>query len=308
MILTWRRLLLALLLSAASTAGAAGLGKLAVLSAMGEPFRAEIDLLGVTDGEERAVLTPRLAPPAMYSFADFRYNPALTGASLDVRARSNGRRVIEIISAQPVSEPFVYLLVELESNTMRMVRGYTALLDPHGYHAPRGTVMATEFPPGMISAIAVPAVISAISSAPRHVPASDRARPAARRMQGSITQPDTTAKTLAGMLQRVAALEVAVAQLQRRLETPDAAVAAHKPAAEEPSLRQPVESKKIPEAVSAQPAPTPAKPVAPVESAPRHASAQDSLLNTALLGLVIGLLLLLGGLVYVMRGRPAAQA
>lgn len=288
----------------ASTAGAAGLGKLVVLSALGEPFRAEIDLSGVTDGEERTVLTPRLAPPGMYLFADFRYNPALAGARLDIRARSNGRHVIEIISARPVNEPFVYLLVELESNAMRMVRGYTALLDPHGYHAPRGAVMAAEFPPGMISATAAPVVVSTISPASRHVSASSRARPAARQTRATA-QPDETAKTLAGMLQRVAALEVAVAQLQRRLETPDAAVAAQKPAAEEPPVRKPAESKKTPVAV---PAPVPARPVAPVESAPHHAVAQDSLLNEALLGLVIGLLLLLGGLVYVMRGRPAAKA
>ncbi len=290
---------MALLLSVASTAGAAGLGKLAVLSAMGEPFRAEIDLLGVTDGEERTVLTPRLAPPGMYLFADFRYNPALVGASLDIRARSNGRRVIEIISAQPINEPFVYFLIELESSTTRMIRGYTALLDPHGYHAPRGVVMAAEFPSGMVRATAAPVIVSAISPAPQRVPA-------ARRTRDSTTQPDATAKTLAGMLQRVAALEVAVAQLQHRLETPDAAVVAQKPVVEEPSLNKPDESKKIPAAVSAPPVPVPAKPMAPVESAPHHAGAQDSLLNEALLGLVIGLLLLLGGLVYVMRGRSAA--
>ncbi len=100
----------------------------------------------------------------------------------------------------------------------------------------------------------------------------------------------------------------AVAQLQHKWERPDAVAVAQKPATGEPSARQPVETKEAPAAVSAPPAATPAKPVMPVESTLRHASAQDSLLNDALLVLAAGLLLLLGGLVWVMWGRPAAKA
>lgn len=305
--LTWRRLLAVLLLSVAPTAGAAGLGKLVVLSAMGEPFRAEIDLPGVAQ-HERGTLTPRLAPSAIYPLVDFRYNPALAGASLNIRRHPDGRNVIEIVSTRPVSEPFIYLLVELESDTMRMIRGYTALLDPHGYRSPRG-VSAAEFPPEMIP-VAAPATAPAVSSALRRAPVSGRAGPAARQVR-SPAQPDATAKTLAGMLERVAALEVAVAQLQRKWEMPDAVAAAQKPAAGEPSASQPVETKEAPAAVavvSAQPAATPAKPAMPVEPVLRHASAQDSLLNDALLVLAAGLLLLLGGLVWVMWGRPSAKA
>ena len=49
------------------------------------------------------------------------------------------------------------------------------------------------------------------------------------------------------------------------------------------------------------------KPAAPVEFAPRRASGKESLLNNALLVLAIGLLLTLGGLAYVVWGRPAVQ-
>lgn len=131
-ILTWRSLSAALLLVIASAANAAGLGKLVVLSAMGEPFRAEIDLLPdpAQFPDIHTTLTPRLASPERYPLADFRYNPALTGTRLNIRTQSNGRQVIDVISVRPLSEPFVYLLVELESNATRMMRGYTALLDP----------------------------------------------------------------------------------------------------------------------------------------------------------------------------------
>ena len=49
-------------------------------------------------------------------------------------------QVIDVVSAQPLNEPFVYLLVELESNATRLVRGYTVLLDPYGYRAPAAGV------------------------------------------------------------------------------------------------------------------------------------------------------------------------
>jgi pilus assembly protein FimV len=294
-----------LLLSVAPVAGAAGLGKLVVLSAMGEPLRAEIDLPGTTRHvNEHPALTPRLASPAIYPMVGFRYNPVLAGASLNIRRHADGGNVIEIVSARPVSEPFIHLLVELESDTMRMVRGYTVLLDPHGYRSPRGAA-AVEFPPEMIPAavsVTAPAAAPAVSFTPRRKPVPGlRAGPA----RSAAAQPDTTAKTLADMLERVAALEVAVAQLQRKLEMPDAG---QKPAAGKSSAHQPVEPKQVPAAVSAPPAAVPAKPVMPVESTLRHASAQDSLLNDALLVLAVGLLLLLGGLVWVMWGRPSAKA
>ena len=41
--------------------------------------------------------------------------------------------MIRITSSQPINEPFVDLLVELEAKTGRLVREYTFLLDPPGY-------------------------------------------------------------------------------------------------------------------------------------------------------------------------------
>lgn len=112
---------------------------------------------------------------------------------------------------------------------------------------------------------------------------------------------DADAKTLAAMLERVAALEAAVAQLQRQREKP-AVVAAAQPAAEVPPAPKSVVAKAAPVAAS----PPLVAQAAPVEASPRRTSSQDSLLNNALLVLAIGLLILLGGLVYVLR-RPGVQ-
>lgn len=265
---------------------------------MGEPFRAEIDLLNLTQfPDARATLTPRLASPEIYPPLGFRYNPALTGARLNIQSRANGRQVIEIVSIRPLNEPFVYLLVELESNATRIVRGYTALLDPPGYRAPQAAAAAAaEYLPAVVPPTAVVVTPAAVRA-----PALDRRPAVARSAPRQERLSDADAKTLAAMLERVAALEAAVAQLQRQWEKP-AEVAVVSPAAPPPVVAKP--------APVAVPPPPPApvarqKPAAPVESAPLRTSGQDSLLNNALLVLAIGLLILLGGLVYVMWGRPA---
>ena len=57
-----------------SAASAAGLGKLTVLSALGQPLRAEIELTAVS-GDDSA-LVAKLAPPDAFRLANIDYNPA----------------------------------------------------------------------------------------------------------------------------------------------------------------------------------------------------------------------------------------
>lgn len=258
---------------------------------MGEPFRAEIDLLSYPD--DSATLTPRLASPGIYPLTGFRYNPALTGTRLSIRAQSKDRRVIELVSERPLNEPFVYLLVELESNATRIVRGYTALLDPPGY---RSAPAAAEYLPA-----AVPAAAPAEKTAVVTAPATGHGKPAARPAPRPGRLSDADAKTLAAMLERVATLEAAVAKLQQQWEKPVVA-AALQPAP------PPVATKSAPVAAPSPAPVTRDKPAVPVESAPRHASGQDSLLNNALLFLAIGLLVIVAWLAWVVWGPPSKQA
>ncbi len=275
---------------------------------MGEPFRAEIDLLSYPDTS--TTLTPRLASPETYPPLGFRYNPALTGARLNIQSRANGRHVLEVVSLRPLNEPFVYLLVELESDATRIMRGYTALLDPPGYRAPQ-TAATVEYSP-----VLIPVAAPAVKPVAVRAAVADQVKAVARPAPRPDVLSNADAKTLAAMLERVAALEAAVAQLQRQWEKPAVAVAAPPPAAPPAAAPPPVVAKGAPVAVPSPPgvpaiqapvtqAPVAQKPAAPVESVPRRTSGQDSLLNNALLVLAIGLLILLGGLVYVMWGRPA---
>lgn len=111
-----------------SSAHAAGLGKLTVLSSLGQPLRAEIELTAVS-ADEAAGLVARLASADAFKAANVEFNPALMGLRFAVEQRG-GRQVISVTSSAAVNEPFVDMLLELSWNTGRLVREYTFLLDP----------------------------------------------------------------------------------------------------------------------------------------------------------------------------------
>src|ERR1700704_4261703 len=79
---------------ASSAACAAGLGKLTVLSALGQPLRAEIELTAVSN-EEAGGLVAKLAPPDAFRLANIEFNPALLSLRFAVEQR-NGRQYIKI--------------------------------------------------------------------------------------------------------------------------------------------------------------------------------------------------------------------
>ena len=130
------RLLAAAFLVASTSGGAAGLGKLTVLSAIGQPLRAEIDLVSVQK-DELGVLYARVASPDTYQQAGIEYNPALPSVRLAIDKRPSGQPYIRVTSSQPVNEPFLDLLVELNSSAGKLSREYTVLMDPAGAPTPR---------------------------------------------------------------------------------------------------------------------------------------------------------------------------
>lgn len=155
----------AVLLSA--TANAAGLGKLTVLSALGQPLRAEIELTAVAP-EEAGGLVAQLAPAEAFRTANIDFNPALSSLRFEVEQR-NGRPLIRVSSPQPLNEPFVDLLLELKWNGGRMVREYTFLLDAADARSAQSPQVAAPVelgrPAGAPAAAAAPASASASTPA-----------------------------------------------------------------------------------------------------------------------------------------------
>jgi pilus assembly protein FimV len=117
---------------------AAGLGKLTVHSALGDPLQAEIEIVSVRS-DELASLQARIAPPSAYKQANIDYQPGLASVRAKIETRA-GRPVVVLTSTQPITDPFLNVLVELTWTTGAVTREYTFLLDPPAYAAPRPAV------------------------------------------------------------------------------------------------------------------------------------------------------------------------
>jgi len=109
-------------------ANAAGLGRITVLSALGQPLRAEVEL--TASREELSSLSARLAPHEAFKQAGIEFVPALGNIKLVIDKRSGGKPVIRMTTDRPINEPFLDLLIELNWTAGRLVREYTFLLDP----------------------------------------------------------------------------------------------------------------------------------------------------------------------------------
>jgi len=123
-------------LAVPSLALAAGLGKLSVLSTLGQPLKAEIEIVSLQKGEGDS-LGARLAPIETFRQANVDLNPALLSVKFAVERSPSGQYVMSLTSTQPVNEPFVDVLVELNWSNGRLVREYTFLLDPPEYAGPK---------------------------------------------------------------------------------------------------------------------------------------------------------------------------
>lgn len=151
-------------------AHAAGLGRITVLSGLGQPLRAEVEIAAAP--EELQNMTARLASADAFRQAGVDYAPSVNGLRMSIERRGSGA-VVKVSSDRPINEPFVDMLVELNWASGRLIREYTFLLDPPDtgtgrYAAP---VAAPEVRPDQFGRRA--------ESAPARRPAAARiARPA----------------------------------------------------------------------------------------------------------------------------------
>ncbi|MDX9993840.1 MAG: FimV/HubP family polar landmark protein [Rhodocyclaceae bacterium] len=120
--------LLVALLGSVFGAQAAGLGKLTVYSAIGQPLNAEVGLSATA--EELGGLSAKLASHEAFQDAGIEFMPALTGLRMNVGKSPAGQPVLRLTTDAPLNEPFLHFLVELNWTAGRMVREYTFLLDP----------------------------------------------------------------------------------------------------------------------------------------------------------------------------------
>ncbi len=156
-----------------SGAMALSLGRITVQSALGEPLRAEVELLDI-NAEEAASLRPSVASPESFKAAGLDYNPALATLQTSLQRRPDGRPYIRLIGERAVNDPFVDLILETRWSSGRIVRDYTLLFDPPNLRA--GGAAAPL--PAQVSAQVVPRPTNAASpvAAPTPVAAASGSR------------------------------------------------------------------------------------------------------------------------------------
>jgi pilus assembly protein FimV len=111
---------------------AAGLGKLNVMSGLGEPLKADIELISVTS-EELSSITAAIASEEAYAIQGIEKPASHNTIKVDVAKNAAGAPILKLKSAQPISEPFLDMLIQVDWASGRLLREYTVLLDPPGY-------------------------------------------------------------------------------------------------------------------------------------------------------------------------------
>lgn len=173
------------LLLAQPAAYAAGFGQLRVQSNLGQPLQAEIDISGVS-ADEADGLTVKLASPDAYAKAGLTYLPVVSNLRLQVERRPNGSYVARVRSTQPLSEPFVDILVDMTWSSGKVSRAYTFLLDPAGAKpsnqtfSPSTVVQAGTPDAAPVAAAPAPSAAPVSGMVPAPVAASPAPRPQAR--------------------------------------------------------------------------------------------------------------------------------
>lgn len=123
-------------------ANALGLGEITLHSSLNQPLDAEIALLQTGDLTSDELIA-HLASPAAFEQAgvdrfvflnNLRFTPVIRG----------GRSYIKVVSTQPVHEPYLNFLVEVERPNGRLLREYTVLLDPPSYSRANSSFTASS--------------------------------------------------------------------------------------------------------------------------------------------------------------------
>jgi pilus assembly protein FimV len=125
-----RLFLVAVAVTYSAVAPALGLGEITLYSALNQPLRADIALVDA-EGLDENDLSASLAGTDEFQRAGVERAAFLNGLQFTPVQRGN-LSLIRVTSSQPVNEPFLNFLVQLNQANGRLVREYTLLLDPPG--------------------------------------------------------------------------------------------------------------------------------------------------------------------------------
>ncbi len=125
-----RKLALAVAVAIASTrVYALGLGDIELHSALNEPLNADVRILSAQPGE-LGNASVRLAPNDEFARAGIERPAVLSDIKFTIVPGKDGTATLNITSTQPIREPFLDFIVQLNWQSGRLLREYTLLLDP----------------------------------------------------------------------------------------------------------------------------------------------------------------------------------
>jgi pilus assembly protein FimV len=188
----WVTLLASALCALPATAFALGLGEIDVRSSLNEPLDAHIPLEAVQDGDLDGMRVS-LGTTAQFQRAGIERPFTLSALRFRVVETGADTPHLALTTAEPVVEPFLNFLVEVNWPRGRVIREYTILLDPPVYGAAISTtvrqavatVPSAQQPVTPAPTPPAPSVVQAPQPAPA-------ARPAPRAARGSVSAPGSS--------------------------------------------------------------------------------------------------------------------
>ncbi|MDH5435164.1 MAG: hypothetical protein OEX83_00250, partial [Gammaproteobacteria bacterium] len=111
---------------------ALGLGELTLHSSLNEPLSAEIELLSV-QADELDGIKVAMASQRDFELVGVERMYFLTSLDFATKINEAGKAVISITTKDPIKEPFLDFVIEVNWSKGRMLREYTTLVDPPAF-------------------------------------------------------------------------------------------------------------------------------------------------------------------------------
>jgi pilus assembly protein FimV len=128
------------------------LGRLQIQSAIGEPFRAEVEIAQASSEELRS-LRAQLGSPNSFRQAGLEYNPSLSGVTASLHGRNDGSFYVALRGQNAIQDTFIDVILEMQWATGRLVKNYALLLNAVDNKATTPPPVVT---PPVIAALATP--------------------------------------------------------------------------------------------------------------------------------------------------------